>query len=428
MNCNNLCIHKSYWLLLTLFPVMSNVTGGVGVSQKLMHVFFILFTLFVIFVKQVKSIRVNKYHVTFIFFILAYMLLVILFNNEKFAAGDSSDVIRPLIYFFYLMIPVLFPVNEEEFKKLFKFMIYLLTFQIIFSVLVYISSLWPIVDLYKGRMSTDKVFFHFLRLSGTFGYPSDFSFYLSFYLYFYFFYLLHYYRFGLSEKRNILKMFLLFLVLVLTVSRGGIGTVIIMLTFILLFYSFKYKKIYRLLIRIFGYLILIMSTLITLLVIINSEETLRFISYLQLFNADGDKIDGSTNHRINEFLWGWHYFLEYFPFGPGPNRTEISTHFAVVESFYGLYMLKWGLVGLLLYYYFVAYMVKIAIHTLSLYNDIFIQNFTKSFIVLMISVILVFGFSSAISDRFKGLPFFYLTAGYVYMLYRNKKDLKLKKF
>jgi hypothetical protein len=223
-------------------------------------------------------------------------------------------------------------------------------------------------------------------------------------------------------------MFLLFLVLVLTVSRGGIGTVIIMLTFILLFYSFKYKKIYRLLIRIFGYLILIMSTLITLLVIINSEETLRFISYLQLFNADGDKIDVSTNHRINEFLWGWHYFLEYFPFGPGPNRTEISTHFAVVESFYGLYMLKWGLVGLLLYYYFVAYMVKIAIHTLSLYNDIFIQNFTKSFIVLMISVILVFGFSSAISDRFKGLPFFYLTAGYVYMLYRNKKDLKLKKF
>jgi len=144
-------------------------------------------------------------------------------------------------------------------------------------------------------------------------------------------------------------------------------------------------------------------------------------------NDSGKKLDGSTSHRIKEFMLSVNYFLDYFPFGPGPNRDELSTKISVVESFYGLYMLKWGLVGLLIYFFFIFYMIKISLFTIKIQKNISIKIFLQSFIVLMLSVILVFGFSSAVSDRFKGLPFFYLLAGYSYMLYKLQKDKLLKK-
>jgi len=426
MIINNYSIHKLYWIILTFFPAISNITGNVGTTQKIMHLFFITLTTLIIVVRK-KNIYISMNHILFLTFSLSYMFIIVSFNIERFSYGDIGDLSRPVVYMSYFIIPILFKLNEEEFIKLFKFILYLLIFQIIFSSFVFIRELWPLVDIYKGRMSTDKVFFHFLRFSGTFGYPSDFSFYISFFIYYYFFYLVYSYIVGIKQKNIILILFILIFALILTISRGGIGTVIIMIFFILLYYSFLYKKIRLLSIKIFLVTIIVLIIIVSILLYINTEESLRYVNYLQLMNDSGKKLDGSTGHRIKEFMLSVNYFLDYFPFGPGPNRDELSTKISVVESFYGLYMLKWGLVGLLIYFFFIFYMIKISLFTIKIQKNISIKIFLQSFIVLMLSVILVFGFSSAVSDRFKGLPFFYLLAGYSYMLYKLQKDKLLKK-
>jgi hypothetical protein len=51
-----------------------------------------------------------------------------------------------------------------------------------------------------------------------------------------------------------------------------------------------------------------------------------------------------------------------------------------------------------------------------LVDDKFLATFAGAMFILIISVPLVFGFSSAITDRYKVLPFYYVLTGYLVML------------
>jgi O-antigen ligase len=410
---NNVFIHKFFWFLLIFFPSLKQVTLGTSLSQKIMHLFLIIFFVIITLLKK-NNIILNKKYLLFIFFILSYTFSITLFTSSNIILKDFGDPIRPIIYFIYFIFPMVFILNNEEFKNVFNFIILLLFIQILFSSFVFIDILSPLEDLYKGRMSNDIIPFHYFRWSGTFIYPSDFSFFLSFFIYFY------YMLFVNSNEK--VKYFFIFSILVfsliMTLSRGGIFTVIGMLG---IFFGYQVLRNRKLLFKTILIIIILIFTIFLLKDYILSIPSIESqVQYLTLTTNSG-KTDDSTGHRILEFKIAIEYLINYFPFGAGPNRLELSEKIAVIESLYGYYFTKWGFFGFLFYLISVMFF---SIRSLKLYknsDDYKIKYFALSFLLLTISVPLLFGFSSAVSDRFKGLPFYYVFSGYiVYLSYYNK--------
>jgi hypothetical protein len=117
-----------------------------------------------------------------------------------------------------------------------------------------------------------------------------------------------------------------------------------------------------------------------------------------------------------ELKLAWNTMLENFPFGNGPDRLAIQEILPVVETMYGHYLIKWGIIGLLLYMVSVIYLAYVAYGLWKGHGDKFIATFAGAMFILIISVPLVFGFSSAITDGYKVLPFYYVLSGYLIML------------
>ena len=347
--------------------------------------------------------------------VLLYTLSVTYLYVDKITLKGFGDSFRPLIYFIYFIFPLTIRISANDFKKLLKFIVILSVVQIIFSILVYIEPLWPLVDIYKGRVSSDIYYFHFLRWSGTFGYPSDFSFYLSFIAYLGIVKILFNYSEADILKRKYSFLLLLMISILFTFSRGGIFTFVTMI-FILMLYVII-KDIMRLKLRLTVFFVIFVCVLIGIVFLYNttisSDNVL--INYIKFSSLD-NKIDSSTLHRLNELNIALRYFIEYFPFGSGPNRIEIAKQLPVVESLYGYLFIKWGFIGFILYLISIFYFSKSAIIVNKVFKDQNIKIFAIAFLTLTISVPLVFGLSSAITDRYKCLPFFYTLAGYIVML------------
>src|SRR5690606_10324033 len=95
-----------------------------------------------------------------------------------------------------------------------------------------------------------------------------------------------------------------------------------------------------------------------------SDTTVFFgtdLSYLYaLFEALDGNLDGSAKHRLNEFSLALRYLVDFVPFGSGANRIEIAKHVDPLESFYGYYFIKWGLLGYVVQMAFLLYVSVVA--------------------------------------------------------------------
>jgi hypothetical protein len=400
-----------------LFPALKSITGGVDTSQKVLHLLcFAFFLISIIFFKIKKYNKKVVFSVSAygVFVSIYYSLCTILFTNT-FQWADFVDLARPPLYLIYFLFPLIVPLREGELKTVVNFLFYACLIQILFSCFVYFSSLWPLVDLYKGRLSNDPIIMHFYRWSGTFGYPSDFSFFLSLFIY------LKLLEFVDKRSKNDYKLNLYLTILVIglffTFSRGGIGTVVIVIFVLILFQNIKFKI--KTLFPICCSLIIVFG-----LYGFYNSETVNYVGtdyIMSVISTDGD-VDDSTHHRIYELKLAYEYAIKYFPFGSGSNRTELKSRINVIESFYGYHLMKWGVFGLLLILIPFAYMSKVSFCVGKYFcHDSLLRNFSLAVLLLTVSVPLSFGWSSAISDRFKGLPFFYLMNGYIFMLYVEAK-------
>lgn len=413
----NLTIHYYFWIIITFFPALKWISGGVGTAQKLLHIVFAIFLLYLLALKRPEKFNRGTWLGIILFPLLlsSYYIVCTLLYTSELDVADISDFSRPFVYVIYLVFPLLYPLSEKELDRFLKFFFMLCGFQIAFSALVYFDIFWPLLDLYKGRMSDDPVFFHFFRWSGTFGYPSDFSYYLSFFIYYQFFKLIH--APSQFSYRDWIFVMFCFIALILTLSRGGIGTVVIMLGFSYLLTRAKYSLIVN-----FMLIFLIIGSVFTFMFISLEDSNYENLNLEYIVTAfDGDEMDDSAKHRIVEMKIALEYFDKCFPFGCGSNRVELKKRINVIESLYGYHFSKWGLIGFIVYLFFIIWiLLHIGFAIKSYDKRSHVSVFLHAVFLLILSVPVVFGFSSAISDRFKGLPLHFVMAGYAMSFYVHK--------
>lgn len=410
--------HILLWLALTLFPVSLTATGDVNTAQFALHG-----TMAVVMIGLIVVVAFRwpvamppaplAGAVILATAAIGYFALLSSLSSKSGSAGDIADVFRPAVYFAYFAFPFLIPIEERRLRRLLFLLIALAVFQIAFSALVYFPPAWEIVNIYKGRTSEDFLLFHFFRWSGTHAYPSDFAFYLSFF--FYLFFVARHRIFSRTVDYVLLSV--IGVAILLTMSRGGIATVAAMTMFGAALFGRARPMIVFSILAIAAAVALVAVDRYVEADIINTDYAIDLI--------DQDT-DSSTRHRVAELELAAEYGAEYFPFGLGAARDEIYSRIRVIESLYGHYFVKWGVVGFLLYTISVVYL---AIASWSIWRhseDLVIRYFGAAFFLLTLSIPMVFGLSSAVSDRFKGLPFFYLLAGYAANLYERRRAARAR--
>lgn len=405
------------WLLVALFPVLPHALGAPN-AQKVLHVLAFAFVFITLLIKKPsfkRSFMVAVFSVCGL--LMTYYASLSLAFTDLLVFRDIPDYLRPLIYLLYLLIPFLYPLDERDKDEFFVFFKKIFVFQIVISALVYVPALWPIVDLFKGRPSDDMAL-HFYRWSGTYGYPSDFSFYLSFFIFYYFCFFARKVPLKLHEW---CLVFIAFSAMVLSFSRGGLFSTLGILGLAFWCTGARTRKTSYVLLSILG--VLCAAILITF------SEQFEQVSYiLETFGGEDGSVDDSTGHRLKEIGLAWEYLSQFPPLSEGSNRLELLSRIEVIESFYGYHLIKWGILGLvavllvkLVFFYMCTYVYRF-------YRTSNPQQAAFAFAVacLIASEVLLFGFSSAISDRFKTLPTFYLLLGYVMFSYFNITNVKVK--
>lgn len=406
--------------------------GESNVTQLYLHIFiFILFIFILLLFKQrLRYFNVLKYFIGYFILCIFYFIIVSLINSVSLSYRDFTDLLRPAPYLMYFILPFIFPISLNEYHRFFKIGLVILIFQFVFSTLVYVPFMYPLVDLFKGRDSEDFVLFHFFRWSGLMGYPSDFTFYLS--LYFYYFLLCFLY--------NYKKMFSIFILIIVSIcfvfslSRGGVLSVIFTCFIFVLFAKGYIKLRFFKLIVTFLFFIFFISLFVNLT--LESSTEFKFDYFVNIFDSS-EKIDDSAQHRLNELNLALEMSNKYFPFGGGSNREMLKNKINVIESYYGYLLIKWGVFGLLLNFLFLFFVIKAGFFSFKYFrslNDVQSYILTLSIVLFIGSVPLVFGFSSDMTSRLKCLPLFYFSCGFlVYLkclikfdfqtIYLNKNNL-----
>jgi len=414
--------HAVIWGVLFLFPALSSMAGGVATVQKILHVVVAgtAATLYVLLRPGNCAGDVLRGAVIYCCVVTGYYVACTLLLSSEVMIGDLPDLIRPFVYLIYFSIPLLFQLDGSDVGRLYRALRRVAVVSVLFSALVYVPAAWPLVDLYKGRPSDDEVVMHFFRWSGTFGYPSDFSFFLSFFIYFQ---IIDWLRHRTYRAKDVVVFILLAIGLLMTLSRGGILTVVGVAGLIVIVLGLRWSP--RIVLLFLAILAMgILGVVAAWTTIEKSSSERANFAYVGAMFA-GSKMDRSTVHRVKEAQLAVEEALRRFPVGAGPNREYWKERIRVIESLYGHYLLKWGITGLLLYGTSVA---LIALFCIAVYRsypaDRFIPVFALAVMATVISVPLLFGFSSAMSDRFKVLGFYHLIAGYVAALWDQTRAIR----
>lgn len=403
---------RKNWIIVILstvvfFPVSYYLFNSSSEAQRIMH----LIVFFQSLVLYSFNLKINKksqkllflfilFSVSFIFFLVNYIKTI-----TSFSLNDLSDIFRIVFICNYLVLGYVIS-KSLNFESIISYLNKLFKIQIISSLLIFIPPLYFLLDIFKGRPSYQEFNFHFYRTSGTFIYPSDFSFIIGFFAFYFF------YKYVFENKYKL--SLLISLVLILSsVSRGailsyGLFIPLIPIIFYKNIFSFS-KKIYPF------YLVLFFISFVSLFFFNNEYLDYVVNSASYIFSGEGS-IDSSTLHRFNELTLAFNYANDNFPFGLGPSRSLISEKIDVIESFYGYYLIKWGYLGLsfmLIFYFYILCIMFKRYNYFRLQSNFSIAGLYFSFISITVSFLLFFGWSSAITERFKLMPFYFILCGFL---------------
>jgi hypothetical protein len=403
---------RNNWIIVILstivfFPVSYYLFKSSSDAQRTMHLIVFLQSL-VLYSFNLKIYK-NSRKLFFLFFLFSISFVFFLINYIKtltfFSLNDLSDIFRIVFIYNYIVLGYViskslnFEILISYLKKLFKI-------QIISSLLIFIPPLYFLLDIFKGRPSYEEFNFHFYRTSGTFIYPSDFSFVIGFFVFYFL------YQFVFKNKCKLSLLISLILVFS-SISRGAILSYGLFIPLIpLIFYKniFSFSKlIYP------SYLILFFISFVSLLYFNNEYLDYIVDSASYIITGEGS-IDSSTSHRFNELTLAFNYANDNFPFGLGPSRSLIYEKIDVIESFYAYYLIKWGYIGLsfmLIFYFYILYIMFKRYNYFRGQSNFSVAGLYFSFISLTISFLLFFGWSSAITERFKLMPFYFILCGFL---------------
>lgn len=369
---------------------MRTIIPDINLSQRILHVLVVLWILFKTkgrfkWDKRIKSI--------FIIFSLFYAVLIINYAlSISFSLSDLSDLLRPLIMILYVIYGYSIDFSEIDWLKIMK---RFLLFQLIIVLCNYIPLLYFISDLWKGRLSTEAETFHFFRASGTLIWPGDFS-YVMLFLYIFF-----------SYSRAYLFSTLSIILIALSASRVGIGALIL----VFLYQILTRREIRILLIKTSPLILIFTYATIRYFNISGLEKYLSYVNNLIEVITTGniEFVDSSIIHRFNELRLSISDSLNRFPLGVGPSREYIFSKIDTLESFYSYYLWKYGFLGLTFmlsfYFLFIHYLRKVNLFSLQ------IRILRKSMILQTVLFIILLGFTSALTERFKLFPLYFIIMG-----------------
>lgn len=381
---------KSFFYFVLFYPPLRMFFPDINMTQRILHLSAFSFALLIFYRNaKLKLTDSHKLIITPLVLLVIYELLYTLIYGIE---GDPSDVIRPFFYFIYFFFGSVLRYTDCFFSK--RELYFIIISQIFLSVLVHFPIGYFLVDAFKGRMSGEDFNFHFFRYSGSFVWPSDYSFFML-YIFFYVFL-----NRTILQSRKFLRSFLLFVIVMLIIFSGSRGGIIALLLGLLWYFR---NRIYMIFIFLFfgAFLIFLTRDLIPN----------EYFEYLNIFMKPIDELDSSTIHRFSELHLAWQSALENFPFGVGPTRSIVFNQIDTVESFYGYYLWKWGFLGTFLMIMFYIFLV-IRLNRVQRPEVISFKYVTVLFLIW-------FGFSSAITERYKVFPLYFITAGFLVSNYPN---------
>ncbi len=401
--------HKAIWTILILFPLFNNVLHDIYLGQR----FFLVLSFFICvltLVAQASSVTYRRFaSETFgaLSGLVVYILFVSLIQIGRFNYEDILDVVRPLFYLVFLFTGMYCSLSENEIASLFQHIYKLVLVQCVFNFFVYVPRLWPIVNLYKGRLSEEIGFYaidHFFRFSGFLGYPGDYAIFII-----PFFIEMVRRLFNDPSFSKFFQVGILACNLLLSQSRAALAL------FCLVFFVFSIKyKFYR-----FRGFYVFCGILIACLVVLLWKNPLSIRYVLMLIEDFGS--DASMSHRLYELKLTAQSIIDNFPIGYGPAKQYIVEMIGPTESMYGFYGIKFGFLGICAYLFF-NIMLFLQLKSTKATN--YLLKFGRDyFMVFIILNVCLLSFFTSPLDRYKNMFIYYVAIGYVLSIKRNRPKI-----
>lgn len=386
-------IHVDGLLVLWIaiwFPLLKPLLISTTLSQFFAVSSLILITtLLVILSKQ----RIYLPFATFFFLFLFLIIFAASLYYYSPLQRLVSDSFRYLFFGFFVSIGYSLRVSEG---KLENFLQKISLHQIIFSFLVFIPAIYPFLDLFKGRLSSDEIFFHFTRFSGSLGYPTEFGCFLLIPL-------IHLAHTGnlFSSKSNIFFTVVCSLSILASASRAAIlmGAV-----YLFIYLSIGILKLVMMLRAKYEFLfIFLIVSFFAIAILILLKTQFSQLSILGYILSIFQEIDSSLLHRFKELLLSIKILSGELSVPIGNDRIR-PFGLEVLESFLGSIIIRFGWIGFFIFasiIFFYIYQIK----------KCRIQSIYKSVLLWFLLLYIVVSPFSEVIFRSKGTVIFGILLG-----------------
>lgn len=407
--------------VVILFPLFPDVFG-LTLEYALLFFLLSLMGFSFLFVKP----STNLTSITFAIVFLLLTLLSLLLSADYFIIRDFFEISKPILFFMVFLYAKLYCKDIQRTETVIKTFISMYVFLILFSILE--SKVSIVNELSAIVYKSHREAVQFKAVAGFIS-PYTFAALLILPVFYYWSRIIN----GNSFSLSVIGFCFALSALLFTQSRTVLLSFII--TFIIWHVVVLKSKWYpnRKLITSFFSVVVFLVLLSLPFIIGFAEENLRYIySGLKVFfdalsTLDFDTVIYSTpsiSNRYEQFVDVLDFQSELPILGAGIVKDIIYP-----ESFYALYLLRYGLLGICIHFYFIYYMYRTSLYIARYYSQSRYKNDRQKFSFFMATcayaISLPFSyFSSAVSDQVRsGFIFYSILA----LCYTTKKFISNKK-
>ncbi len=408
MKISNLLVQYIYFFAILFSCPFFVHSHNIYVGQLFIYAQIFMLMFFFLFLRLVQK-KHGKFFsfkdilfvcISFALFVSFYYGILTVIFTDVIIFRDLFDIFRPIIYLLIILFPLIFNIKYNQLQKIVRFVCFLALLEVAINFFIFVDFGKPIINIY--RVQTSGI--NYLRFSGTFGFAYTFSNFIFFLLlYSIFLYKVH------KTKTLRILFSLFFLCILVSGSRVGIVALIIIL-FVIFIVENQIKELLFL---------LCFSLFLTFFLFIFLDKIYfdKVCSYFFRLIQLGVE-DPSASHRFAELVLAKNILEKNLLFGEGSNKYYFNKILGLhLESLYAYYLAKWGLLGFLLYIFHLGLILflnhKVMLHYRS---DPYVYALSKSFFYWVLSIF-IFGFSTSITDSYRGPFIFYTIVGYLLMLY-----------
>lgn len=369
----------TYFTVLTYlmwnFPILKNVFGDSSAGQRFFYVCCLGLT-GITFLYSSRRLDRSELSILLLFLLALAFYSFAMITTTEAAINIAEGLGRTVVYLCGFLIGIMTARNlpPERFLIIMKHIFWL---NLVFCLFPLIPGGAAVIDFFKGRTSDDFLAaLHYFRWTGTFAYPTDFSFYLILVML-----MVHFHRDRFTAlEATVINGFAL-LAILLSVSRIGIAAVVVVLV------AMHWRRLGRF--AIGG----AVAVLLGLLLMPENQ-----LEYIRTGFALGGKLDASAMHRANEL--GLAFDPDHLSMlGYGPRDEQLYRIAFIIEGWLPYQLLTWGLAGFAFAIFFFMCLFVLTWPAVKVR-----EPWTLTFWTALATALLLFGPFSAVIDRFK-MPF-----------------------